>query len=1064
MNRPLHTIALLLCWLNGAVPACGQDAAIEAELAAVEREIVITESAIEELRLGLDWRAARSDLGDEVLSEAEAKKAALKEEVVRVDGQIRLLGELLEYTRAEAGHVAKAVLELERYLAKLRRLDKDNKIKTLLRLGMETAMEVKDFASGRSGKVVEIGKWAAEKVGSEATKEFFTGGDEYYSLQLKGLSSAAAATTPEMQRLADLATLSLTGWQSYLAKYEDKEITGSNAQILAKGRLLLEHGNKALDSLIKLHRRLENTAHATELEIGYREEQRTLLLERLAGMDAEIEAERQAVERVDKGSDGVQAQLRELEAELAQLRDRKAELEAELAGDPPTRDEVQAAEQAMERYRARRAAYIEAHGGYVARAAQLAEQIDAVNAAEQVWRALPQQWERERDEVAKWTLENPTYPYNSSAEPVTDETALNNLRTYREKWMAALRRHEGRMEEQLSVVADAGNQLAQTLEETPDDPWSEAAQREAMNRAAGAAATLIHAELKAVRSRLDIDYPARLQREGVLDALRDELERLRRETPANPFGALTERAEGTVTYLFEKELPAMRKGLLASIAEREATEREHKSQETAYKAEIAEAARAYRRAANGFMHAANLALSDLAAYGSAMGQLLNFYRQQVSAGILVEKQPDSPGGPARFGINREWTATFLGDTHKDCRAIERLRNELEPLAARGNALLAKATSAHGQAAVAVTNGPLSEWAAVNEPALYASVEAMVARLADARERLMAIGNRPPPNPFASINGLVDGSTLVQVFPDIMRGLQTSHRDLSALIGHGIQHAEILAKRERLRAEDLPEAEKWLKRAQGEYDQVLSCMGEEFILSRDVLARLTEFEAAVDKLKRLRKPTYADAESLIERFETLLQQVNGLQMSHELSYRNQVEALVARATEAANLFEHQREAFAGNDVDTLQRLHYDLFERLRPHQEEARRIVPTVDNTRIQQLYQSFIDAYGRGDLRGLLALLAPDWQGGDGSDLRDVEEYLTNSFRVFDRIQYRISGFSARHVGDGRAQVTYTVTIRGENRRQRLTHEESSRVVEEVGLVDGKPVILRTLSGSQWLR
>lgn len=125
---------------------------------------------------------------------------------------------------------------------------------------------------------------------------------------------------------------------------------------------------------------------------------------------------------------------------------------------------------------------------------------------------------------------------------------------------------------------------------------------------------------------------------------------------------------------------------------------------------------------------------------------------------------------------------------------------------------------------------------------------------------------------------------------------------------------------------------------------------------------------------------------------------------------------------------------------------------------------SISNQQVQQLYQTFVSAYGRGDIRGVLALLADDWHGGDGADLRDVEDTLINSFKVFDRIQYRISGFSVRPSGENSVQVSYSVKIVGDNSRQRLHHEESSQVVEEVGLVDGKPRILRTLSGSQWLR
>ncbi len=119
---------------------------------------------------------------------------------------------------------------------------------------------------------------------------------------------------------------------------------------------------------------------------------------------------------------------------------------------------------------------------------------------------------------------------------------------------------------------------------------------------------------------------------------------------------------------------------------------------------------------------------------------------------------------------------------------------------------------------------------------------------------------------------------------------------------------------------------------------------------------------------------------------------------------------------------------------------------------------------VHAFYQEFIDAYGRGDQRALLQFLAPGWRGSDGSSVRDVENYLSNSFRVFDRIQYRITGFSVEAADGGRLRVSYSVRIVGENQRQRLRHEESSEVVEELGLVDGSLRILRSLSGSQWLR
>lgn len=134
------------------------------------------------------------------------------------------------------------------------------------------------------------------------------------------------------------------------------------------------------------------------------------------------------------------------------------------------------------------------------------------------------------------------------------------------------------------------------------------------------------------------------------------------------------------------------------------------------------------------------------------------------------------------------------------------------------------------------------------------------------------------------------------------------------------------------------------------------------------------------------------------------------------------------------------------------------------EQEARRQAMAVTQEQVRGFYQSFIDAYARGNTRQLLNLLAPDWRAGDGADRRDVEALLGNSFRVFERIQYRILNMSLQPEPDGSMRVYYRVEIVGENRRQRLTHTEHAEIVEIVGWADGEVRILRTLSGRQWLQ
>lgn len=211
----------------------------------------------------------------------------------------------------------------------------------------------------------------------------------------------------------------------------------------------------------------------------------------------------------------------------------------------------------------------------------------------------------------------------------------------------------------------------------------------------------------------------------------------------------------------------------------------------------------------------------------------------------------------------------------------------------------------------------------------------------------------------------------------------------------------------------------------------------------------------------------DAES--NRFLAVLQKLNsGITLAQNaIAAQNWGSAASLEHFHNETLGEYAQLGKTRKDVDTA-------FEQLRKLIEEAKSKLartpvssptPVIDEAAIQSLYQEFINAYARGDIRGILRLLGPDWTGGDGADVRDVESYLGNSFRVFDRIQYRISGFSASpNPATGIIVVRYNVKIIGQHLRHNLHHEEESSIVEELGVVDGAPRILRTLSGSQWLR
>lgn len=169
------------------------------------------------------------------------------------------------------------------------------------------------------------------------------------------------------------------------------------------------------------------------------------------------------------------------------------------------------------------------------------------------------------------------------------------------------------------------------------------------------------------------------------------------------------------------------------------------------------------------------------------------------------------------------------------------------------------------------------------------------------------------------------------------------------------------------------------------------------------------------------------------------------------------------------YESSKKSLDDSDAAQVRQLLEELEERLSEHETAARGNAAhakfaAVSNEQVQKLYQDFITAYGQGNHRALIALLDDGWSGGDGADVRDAEDALVNSFKVFERIQYRVSSFNVQPLTDGTVQVSYQLKIVGQNRRQNLEHVEESAVVEIVGLVDGKPRILRTLSGNQWIR
>jgi len=117
---------------------------------------------------------------------------------------------------------------------------------------------------------------------------------------------------------------------------------------------------------------------------------------------------------------------------------------------------------------------------------------------------------------------------------------------------------------------------------------------------------------------------------------------------------------------------------------------------------------------------------------------------------------------------------------------------------------------------------------------------------------------------------------------------------------------------------------------------------------------------------------------------------------------------------------------------------------------------------ITAFYEKFRAAYESRNAPQVMSLISDDWSAGDGTALSDLEENLTNNFRLYDEIRYSLSGLKIES-GSGKYQACYDVTITSRIFKRNLKHEEKSKVCEELsGEAGGKLRISKTFSGSYW--
>jgi len=114
-----------------------------------------------------------------------------------------------------------------------------------------------------------------------------------------------------------------------------------------------------------------------------------------------------------------------------------------------------------------------------------------------------------------------------------------------------------------------------------------------------------------------------------------------------------------------------------------------------------------------------------------------------------------------------------------------------------------------------------------------------------------------------------------------------------------------------------------------------------------------------------------------------------------------------------------------------------------------------DTQAIQAMYADFVRAYQSKNLTALTHFLASGWQAADGSNVDDLETNLSNSFRVFDSIVFKISGMNIQRTANF-YQVSYQAALTGRISRLKKSHEETANVVDTVVITPDGPRIQKT--------
>lgn len=215
------------------------------------------------------------------------------------------------------------------------------------------------------------------------------------------------------------------------------------------------------------------------------------------------------------------------------------------------------------------------------------------------------------------------------------------------------------------------------------------------------------------------------------------------------------------------------------------------------------------------------------------------------------------------------------------------------------------------------------------------------------------------------------------------------------------------------------------------------------------SRLAKAQALLNSVTEQAPASWAEAGELPE----IVAQWN-LSYSRHLAEAGRHDEAMLLLQVALDLTEARKVKTPSTEKDTMQALQVQIAEAMRKQ----------AGTESVRKLYADFTAAYQDKALSRLTRFLTTDWKASDGADVSDLEDNLSNSFRVFDRVQYAIDNLNISLLDGGRFQVSYSVTITGQIHGMNLKHQESSNVTDTVVLTPDGPKIQSTQGGKPWLQ